>query len=381
MSSVSEITLLDEIDTNRTIEVTSFKLPQKRKSEIVSRKEIIELEEAQPQQKRRVEINKARAVVSTNDEMENIVKNIEDNIAEVKNIPINIDPNNLQDGTKPLPPELQALYGSLLSNPKTDNLSDKEKNKIATINNEVPTQEVINKAADNAVEVKTLSPTLVALLFADKILPQAKDSQYKRKLHNAFVVEREALASLLLVLSIFSLRRRKAIKLVALSTVPQIVQRKLIVSEDEKVAIQLVNAGVKPLDSFEQSILKSLGKNNAISLYGLYQYFFVISDEQKIAIAELINDGVADELAKYKLLTLVSRDVKTPIEPGGSLQAYTQCLEIDNYLPQHNDLVEFMESLKKEAPLSVNNEQIQLYSYMLNYYKVLFCQHSYTFEY
>jgi len=391
MSSISEITLLDEVDTNRTIEVTSFKLPQKRKSEIVSRKEIIELEQVQPQQKQQVEINKAREVVSTNDEIENIVKNIEDNLAEVQNIPINTDPlpNSLQDGTKPLPPELQALYGSLLSNPKTDNLSDKEKNKIVnnenktTISNEVPAQEVINKPIDNVIEVKTLSPTLITLLFADKILVPAKDSQYKRKLHNTFVVEREALASLLLVLSIFSLRRRKAIKFVLLSTIPQILQRKLIVGEDEKVVIQLVNAGVKPLDSFEQSILKSLGKNNAISLYGLYQYFFVISDEQKIAIAELINDAVADELAKNKLLTLVSRDAKTPVEPGGSLQAYTlaQGLEINNYLPQYNDLVEFIEGLKKESPLSVNNEQIQLYSYMLNYYKILFCQHSYTFEY
>lgn len=44
---------------------------------------------------------------------------------------------------------------------------------------------------------------LIALLFADKILPPAKDSQYKRKLHNTFVVERETSASLLLVLSIF----------------------------------------------------------------------------------------------------------------------------------------------------------------------------------
>ncbi len=385
VSSVSEITLLDEIDTNRTIEVTSFKLPQKRKSEIVSRKEIIELEQAQQQQKQQMEINKAKEIISRNDEIENIVKNIEDNLVEVQAISINTDPlpNSLQDGTKPLPPELQALYGSLLPNPKTDNLSDKEKNKIVAINNETPAQEIINKSANNVVEVKTLSPSLIALLFADKILPPAKDSQYKRKLHNAFVVEREASASLLLVLSIFSLRRRKAIKFVPLSAIPPILQRKLIVGEDEKVVIQLVNAGVKPLDSFEQSILKSLGKNNAISLYGLYQYFFVISDEQKIAIAELINDGVADELAKNKLLTLVSRDSKTPVEPGGSLQAYVlaQGLEINNYLSQYNDLVEFIEGLKKEPPLSVNNEQMQLYSYMLNYYKVLFCQHSYTFEY
>jgi hypothetical protein len=233
------------------------------------------------------------------------------------------------------------------------------------------------------VEVKTLSPTHIALLFADKILVPAKDSQYKRKLHNTFVVEREALASLLLVLSVFSLRRRKAIKFVALSAIPPILQRKLIVGENEKVVIQLVNAGVKPLDSFEQSVLKSLGRSNAISLYGLYQYFFVISDEQKIAIAELINDAVADELTKNKLLSLISRNAKTPVEPGGSLQAYilAQGLEINNYLPQYNDLVEFIEGLKKEPPLSVNNEQIQLYSYMLNYYKVLFCQHSYTFEY
>lgn len=393
MNSVSEIAVLDETDTNRTIEVTSFKLPQKRKSEIVSRKEIIELE--QKQQEQQIAVNIVSELVSKNDEIENIVKNIEDNIAESQNISINTDPlpNSLQDGTKPLPPELQALYGSLLSNPisnpKTDSLSDKERNKIVnnenkvTINNEVPAQEVTNKATNNVLEIKTLSPVLIALLFADKILPPAKDSQYKRKLHNTFVVERETSASLLLVLSIFSLRRRKAIKFVPLSVVPQILQRRLIVGEDEKIVIQLVNAGVKPLDSFEQSVLKSLGKNNAISLYGLYQYFFVISDEQKIAIAELINDAVADELAKNKLLTLVSRDAKTPVEPGGSLQAYVlaQGLEINNYLPQHNDLVEFMESLKKEAPLSINNEQIQLYSYMLNYYKVLFCQHSYTFEY
>lgn len=38
MNSVSEIAVLDETDTNRTIEVTSFKLPQKEKVKLLVEK-------------------------------------------------------------------------------------------------------------------------------------------------------------------------------------------------------------------------------------------------------------------------------------------------------------------------------------------------------
>jgi len=329
--------------------------------------------------------NQASSQVNSDD----ILANISSKLAE-KTYPL---PSEMQDGTKPLPPELQALFNVSQAQVKEEKLTAKENLTLVNQINQQISQKADIESKDNLIKdtitkgdsTKSnsliLSPTQVSYFYADKLVPTYKSSQYQRKMHNGGVVEREAIASLVLILAIFSLRRRKCLKIIPLETVAPVLQKKLIVAEDDKLVLQIINAGVKPLDALEQTISKSFGRLNAVSLYGLYQYFFVIADEQKIAVAELINDAIADDLAEKKLLKSIPRDTKTVLEPGGSIRTYSvEAIEIDNYLSQYNELLKLIEGLKQETLPLADGKPIQVYNYMLGYYKGLFCQHSYTFE-
>ncbi len=331
-------------------------------------------------------INNEVAIGVSNDD---ILTSLSGKLAE-KIYPLPLEP---EDGTKPLPPELHALFNAHQINEEKNN-----QEKLASFNQreEIP---IKNSAIDvNIVKESlakdssskdesiknnslTLSPTQTSYFYADKLLSPYKSGQYQRKMHNNVIVEREALASLALVLAIFSLRRRKCLKVLPLSSIAPVLQKKLTLDEDDKIVLQIINAGVKPLDGIEQAVSKSFGRSNAVSLYGLYQYFFFIADEQKIAIAELINDAIADDLTEKKLLKVIPRDPKTLLEPGGSIGSYSvEGTDLNSYLPLYDELVKFIEGLKKETLSLSGANQIQVYTYMLGYYKNLFCQHSYTFE-
>jgi serine/threonine protein kinase len=314
-----------------------------------------------------------------------------------------------QDSTKPLPPELQALFAvspgsSALSIPSVGSdaseplVSSNPSLPLPKVDLAEKTQDMIlipklddvianqaEQAKENLSNSEVLkkndfifSPAQISYFFADKLLPVYKPGQYQRNTHDKVIVEREALASLSLVLAVFSLRKRKSLKFVTLDSLPPILRKKLTVSEDEKVVLQIINAGVKPLDSLEQSISKGFGRLNAISLYGLYEYFFIIADKQKIATSELINDAIADDLALGNILKVVPRDTKMTLEPGGSIRSYI-INKADSYASKYEDLSKLIEEHKKEV-IQVDDGQIKIYSYMLDYFKRLFCQHSYTFE-
>ncbi len=301
-------------------------------------------------------------------------------------------PLEIEDSTKPLPPELYALFNAQINEEKNNqeklpsfNQREKISIKNSSIDVNIVKESLAKDSSSKDESIKnspiTLSPTQTSYFYADKLLAPYKSSQYQRKMHNNVVVQREALASLALVLAIFSLRRRKCLKVIPLSSIAPVLQKKLILDEDDKVVLQIINAGVKPLDGIEQAIFTSFGRSNAVSLYGLYQYFFLIADEQKIAIAELINDAIADDLTEKKLLKVIPRDTKTVLEPGGSVCSYSvEGIEMNSYLSLYDELLEFIEGLKKETLSITNASQIQVYTYMLGYYKNLFCQHSYTFE-
>src|SRR5262249_26364632 len=79
-----------------------------------------------------------------------------------------------------------------------------------------------------------ISPVAIVYLFPDQFLPPKKLRQHKREMHNFFVVEREALAALLLVQAIFSLRRRSALKISQVSAIVPLLRRKLELGENEK---------------------------------------------------------------------------------------------------------------------------------------------------
>ncbi|MBI4850999.1 MAG: serine/threonine protein kinase [Acidobacteria bacterium] len=286
--------------------------------------------------------------------------------------------SDIQDSTKPLPPELQVLYN------KVSSLSESQENLIQeSVLKVKEVEEVLNKGnlnSDSSENLIPLSPTQICYFYANKVLPTYKVGQYQRILYDGVIVEREALASLVLILAIFSLKKRKCLKIVALDKIPTVLQQKLTFAEDDKVVLQIINAGVKPLDSLEQSISKSFGRLNAISLYSLYEYFFLIADKQKIAISELINDAAADDLMGNKLLKVIPRNPKTHLEPGGSIRSYVVNIAEGSYLSQYNDLVKNIEELKREVLSLGSGSQVKLYSYMFDYYKRLFCEHSYAFE-
>ncbi len=416
----------EEIDTNKTLEVSNLKSSQpleipvqnvnRSSSLVIGVKQSSNLTELTDKLKKVSEVKVVKESNFLNNEdksREIFITGIEPANVSVSKISTVTDPLpiNLQDGTKPLPPELQAMFGLAPSNPTSDSslelpvlplppqavvssqlTSSQDIPAFIPSRQDFTSQEILDevsrinesiKIASKSTESSfTLSPASVVYMFIDKFLSTStRASQYKRKMHGDFVVEREALASLLLVLAIFSLRKRKSLKILSVKNTPPVLQKKLGLREDESLIFQLVNAGVKPLDQLEQSVLKSLGKPNAVSSYGLYRYFFEISDQQKISIAELINDAVADDMVKRKLLTIVPRDVKVPLEPGGSLNAYNSSgVDLNPYSSQCDEVKKFIDELKKETIIDVYSNQVQLYDYMLDYYKKMFCEHSFSFE-
>lgn len=229
----------------------------------------------------------------------------------------------------------------------------------------------------NIIRPVNLSSAGIVYLFSDKFLPPKKLRQYKREMHNFFMVERESLAALMLVVAIFSLKRRNALKLSPVASIVPVLKMKLNLLEDDEMVLQMVNGAVKPLDKLEDLVLKSLGKLNASSLRRLYQNFVETADSHNLCAAEELNDIVAAEMADFYLLEPVPRESKLPVDPGESLQAYqANDDDIGRYISQLEDVKKFIESLKAEPPVSVGGRKLQLFDYLLEYYKELFRQHT-----
>ncbi|MEW6735421.1 MAG: serine/threonine-protein kinase [Acidobacteriota bacterium] len=226
-----------------------------------------------------------------------------------------------------------------------------------------------------------LSPSSIIYLFPDQFLPPKKLRQYKREMHNFFVVERESLAALLLAVAIFSLRRRNSLKLSPVSTIVPLLRRKLQLSEDEQLVLQLINGTVKPLDVLEQRILQSLGKLNSASLQAVYKGFVTATQDNRypIATAELLNDTVADELVEYKLIDRTQKRRDIPSDPGESDHSYSaNDEEIGRYFSQLDDVKQLIESIKQEPQIILGTKKVQIFSYLFDYYRELFRQHSQT---
>jgi eukaryotic-like serine/threonine-protein kinase len=224
-----------------------------------------------------------------------------------------------------------------------------------------------------------LSPAAFVYLFSDQFLPPKKLRQYKREMHNFFVVERESLASLLLVVSIVSLRRRNSLKLSPVNAIVPLLRRKLDLGEDEKFVLQLVNGAVKPLDVLERHVLESLGKQNAASLQAVYDVFAGAAGRsgRAIAVAELLNDTIADELAEYSLIESGQKPDNLPLDPGESNRSYrANDDEIGRYFSQLDDVKQLIASVKGEEPITVGTNRVQIFDYLFNYYKDLFRRNS-----
>jgi eukaryotic-like serine/threonine-protein kinase len=224
-----------------------------------------------------------------------------------------------------------------------------------------------------------LSPAAVIYLFSDQFLPPKKLRQYGREMHNFFVVERESIAALLLVVAIISLRRRSSLKLSPVSSIVPLLRRKLELEDDDKFVLQLVNGAIKPLDVLERYVLESLGKLNAASLHTVYGSFQGAAGHsgQVIAAAELLNDSMADELVEFNLIERHQKSGNRSLDPGESDHSYkANEEEIERYSLQLDDVKQLIGSVKDEPPLSTGTSKVLLFDYLFDYYRGLFRRNS-----
>lgn len=232
-----------------------------------------------------------------------------------------------------------------------------------------------NKAAQRSV---VLSPAMIVYIYCDQFLPPKKLRQFKREMHNFFVVEREALAALMLTMAILSLRKRNSLKISPVSAIVPLLRRKLsLEDDDQQLVLQLVNGAVKPLDKLERRVLDSLGKVNAATLASVFQAFIDPANIRSVCVAEAINDIVAEEVAEQKLIERVVKEYKIPPDPGESDYAFrSNDDEIGRYFSQLDDVKEFMEKVKNEALINMGNKKIQIFEFINSYYKDLFLRQS-----
>jgi hypothetical protein len=231
----------------------------------------------------------------------------------------------------------------------------------------------------NEVRPVALSPAAIVYLFSDQFLPPKKMRQLKREMHNFFVVERESLASLMLVQAMLSLRRRGSIKLSPISAIVPVLRRKLEIREDEKFVLQLVNGSVKPLDGIERQILESLGNLNTASLRTVCEAFIDSAErsERAVAAAEMLNDTMAEELAELFLIERGIKSGKMPLDLGESDRSYkANDDEIGRYFSQLDDIKELISSVKAEPPVIVGTSRVPIFEYLFDYYRDLFIQNS-----
>lgn len=224
-----------------------------------------------------------------------------------------------------------------------------------------------------APQLPKLSLAQAIYLFAPQFLPASNPNEYRRIITSSYAVEREALAAQLLAGAIFSLKRRNSLKISHVNQVVPVLKRKLDLADIELVVLQLFNGAVKPLDTLERQILESLGKNNANGLKGVYSYFGA-KQPNKIALAEYVNDIVAEDLTQLNILNTDIKDRKSR-QVGESTIAYTvdeaQVLRYSKQLPE---ITQFIQGLYREPPMP--NSQIPLYEYMIGYFRQQFLQNS-----
>ncbi|MBL8150213.1 MAG: serine/threonine protein kinase [Blastocatellia bacterium] len=243
--------------------------------------------------------------------------------------------------------------------------------------------ESLNKADEIKLGLKpsTFSLAQVIYIFCDRVLPPKQLKQYRREMHNFFIVEREALAALLMVVSIMSLRKRNALKISpAVSLVP-LLRKKLAIDENEKFVLQLVNGTVKPADTLERAILESMAKLNACSLQGLYLGFFEASKRRElpVAVSDFISDIVANELVGFRLMERRTRPLDS-LKPGESVFTYRAIEdELTKLAPHFEEVPKFVSSLKQDSLVSIGAKKIELFEYLFDYFKEVFILNSQIF--